>query len=57
MKTEIQYRRTFQGAWELSAMVQEGIYAYIEHAQFMGHTKKEATRLFRQYLKDKAGAK
>ena len=55
MKTEIQSRRTFQGAWELSAMVQEGIYAYIEHAQFMGHTKKEATRLFRQYLKDKAG--
>ena len=43
----IYYEKTFQGAWVLSAMIG----GYYEEKQFMGYTKKEATRLFREYMK------
>ena len=43
----ISYRKTSQGAWELST-VSGG---YLVSRQFMGYTKKDATKLFRQYLK------
>jgi len=43
----INYEKTFQGAWVLSASVG----GYYERRQFMGYTKKEATRLFREYVK------
>jgi len=42
-KLTISYRVTFQGAYELSA---NGV-----TRQFMGYTKAEATRLFREQLK------
>jgi len=44
----ITYRRTFQGAWELSALVSDPYtgFEYYEHAQFMGYTKAEAKSLF-----------
>jgi len=40
-------RRTFQGAWECSAVVG----GYIESRQFMGYTKRESVALFREYLR------
>ena len=43
----LSYRKTFQGAWVVSALVD----GYLVERQFMGYTKKEATRLFRQYVK------
>jgi len=46
-KMTISYRKTFQGAWVLSAFVG----GYYEEKQFMGYTKKEATSLFREYVK------
>lgn len=44
----ISYRRTFQGAWELST-TRNG---YLFTRQFMGYTKREATTLFRAVLRD-----
>lgn len=41
-RRDISYRKTFQGAWALSAMI--GGY-YVEN-QFMGYTKEQATKLF-----------
>lgn len=46
MKVTITIRKTFQGAYELSAVVGND---YI-HQQYFGYTKKEALRLFKQYL-------
>lgn len=48
MKLSISINRTFQGAWELSTIVGD---QYI-HRQYMGYTKKEAIKLFKEYLKD-----
>ena len=39
---DIYYRRTFQGAWALSAIVN----GYREERQYMGYTKREASRMF-----------
>ena len=47
----INYRITFQGAYELSALVN----GYLETKQYMGYTKKEATQLFRQHLRELKG--
>lgn len=41
---DLYYRRTFQGAWVISAVV-DGCRVEL---QFMGYTKREASRLFRQ---------
>jgi hypothetical protein len=38
--------RKFAGTWLLSAIVVRDIYAYREHAQYYGYTKREAMRLF-----------
>lgn len=48
MSAAISYRRTFQGAWMCSATVD----GYLVERQFMGYTKQEATRLFRQVIKE-----
>lgn len=40
----INYRRTFQGAWELYASGNDG---YLVTRQYMGYTKREATQMFR----------
>jgi len=50
----ISYRVTFQGAYELSTIVN----GYFETRQYMGYTKREATQMFREEmkaLKEKAG--
>jgi hypothetical protein len=47
----ISYARTYQGAWELSTVVN----GYFETQQYMGYTKKEATQLFRQHIKQLKG--
>lgn len=47
----ISYRITSQGAYELSALVN----GYLETQQYMGYTKREATELFRQFIKDLKG--
>jgi hypothetical protein len=52
MKTNITYSKTSQGAWELSAIITKDIYAWVEHSQYMGYTKLEATKLFKQRLKE-----
>lgn len=46
------YRKTFQGAWELSAEVTDPFtpFSWSESRQFFGYTKREATALFREYL-------
>lgn len=49
MKLNINYRRTFQGAWELYASDKNG---YLVSRQYFGYTKKEATRLFRETMKE-----
>lgn len=46
MKVTITIRKTFQGAYELSAIIGED---YIRK-QYMGYSKREALRLFKQYL-------
>lgn len=46
-RATIYYRKTFQGAWELTAYVKG---SWKSH-QYMGYTKKEATDLFvRDYI-------
>jgi len=47
----ISYSRTYQGAWELCALVN----GYFETMQYMGYTKKEATQLFKQHIKELKG--
>lgn len=48
MRVDIFYRKTFQGAWVLST-IHNG---YRVQRQYMGYTKKEATRMFRDELKE-----
>jgi hypothetical protein len=43
----ITYERNRYGAWVLYANVN----GYLVSRQFMGYTKRDATKLFRQYLK------
>lgn len=43
---DVSVTRTPQGAWECSAIVQEGIYAYLDHSQYYGYTKRQAIALF-----------
>ena len=45
---EIYYTRTAAGAWELSTLAG----SYYTSRTFYGYTKREATRLFRQYIKE-----
>jgi hypothetical protein len=44
----IQYRVTFQGAWELYASDKNG---YLVSRQYFGYTKREATQKFRAEMK------
>lgn len=44
----IQYRVTFQGAWELYASDKKG---YLVSRQYFGYTKREATQMFRAEMK------
>lgn len=46
-RLDISYNRTFQGAWELPAIVN----GYRVSQQYMGYTKREAEREFRAYVK------
>jgi len=48
----ITYRKTYQGAWELSADVTDPYtpFTWTESRQFLYYSKKEATALFREYL-------
>ncbi len=48
----ISYRVTNQGAYELSCIVTEPgtPFAFYEHSQYFGYTKKEATRMFKEHL-------
>jgi hypothetical protein len=43
----ISYERNQYGAWVLYASVN----GYLVSRQYMGYTKAESTKLFRQYLK------
>lgn len=43
---DLGYRRTFQGAWAITAIVD----GYLEERQYMGWTKREASRLFRDEM-------
>ena len=43
---DLSYRRTFQGAWVVSAMVG----GYREERHYLGYTKREASRLFRDEM-------
>jgi len=45
----IQYRKTFQGAWELYASDENGYYILIR--QYFGYNKREATKLFRAEMR------
>ena len=45
---EIYYTRNAAGAWELSTLAR----GYRIARTYYGHTKSEATRLFRQYIKE-----
>jgi hypothetical protein len=49
--TVISYRQTFQAAWELSTVMG----GYLVSRQYMGYTKKQATQLFRQHLREIKG--
>ncbi len=49
-KLDISYRKTFQGAWVLTAIVGTRLVS----RQYMGYTKREATRLFREHVKKEA---
>ena len=40
---KLSYRKTFQGAWVVSAIVR----GYLVQHQYMGYTKREAGRMFR----------
>ena len=44
----IQYRKTFQGAWELYASDKDG---YLVTRQYFGYTKREAVQMFRAEMK------
>jgi len=48
MKVSIAINKTFQSVWKLSAIVGD---RYV-HRQYMGYTKKEALKLFKEYLKE-----
>lgn len=50
-KIIISARRTFQGAWALSAIVDDN---FIQR-QYIDYTKKEALTLFREYIKECKG--
>lgn len=45
---EISVRKTFQGAYVLSCMVD----GYLVQHQYMGYTLREAKQLFRQFIKE-----
>ncbi len=45
----IQYRKTFQGAWELYASDNDG---YLVTRQYFGYTKREATEMFRAEMRE-----
>ena len=49
----ISYRRTSQGAWELSADVTHPseTFTWTEYRQFFYYTKAGAAKAFREYLK------
>ena len=51
----ISFRKTSQGAWELSALVtdKETPVPYYDHAQYMGYTRTEAKYRFLDDLKAK----
>ena len=53
-KQDVTARKTFQGAWEMSAVVVDGIYAYVEHCQYFDYTKKEALSRFLERCNAKA---
>lgn len=46
-RIDISARRTFQGAWALSTITDDGYYF---ERQFMGYTKREAMAMFRSEL-------
>lgn len=50
--SSISYRRTFQGAWELTSSTNDG---YLFVRQYMLYTKREATALFRAELREVNG--
>jgi hypothetical protein len=41
---DIEYRKTFQGAWALSAIVG----GYLVERQYFGYTKRDAAQMFRK---------
>jgi len=45
---EISVRKTFQGAYALSCLVN----GYLVERQYMGYTLREAKKLFRQFVKE-----
>jgi hypothetical protein len=47
----ISYRRTAQGAWELSEMVEDVFGDYLLIRQYFDYTKAEATQLFKFAIK------
>lgn len=46
------YRMTFQGAWEVSALVSDGVDCWLEHCQYFDYTKREAGQMFRQRVRE-----
>ena len=47
----ISYERNREGAWVLSAFVGEGAGEYLLSRPYYFHTKREATRLFKEEIK------
>ena len=47
----ISYERTYQGSWVLGTVLD----GYFESMHYIGYTKKEATQLFRQHIKQLKG--
>jgi hypothetical protein len=49
----LSYRKTFQGAWEIVALVYYAGQTFYHHEQYFYYTKREATQRFRQSVKHK----
>lgn len=47
---DLSYRRTCQGAWAITAIVD----GYLVERQYMGWTKRDASRLFRDEMNRRA---
>jgi hypothetical protein len=45
--------KTTTGGYTVSAMITDGLHAWLEWQTYYGHTKRDAAKMFRQHLADK----